>query len=543
MPQRKLRMAGYIRESDPTLADSTTIDSAAKAVREYGEKQGYIYEPQHEYKEAISSTEFNYLQREKLQLLLDAAKRKEFDVVVITQVRALGRRQVEVFIIYDILQRAGIRLETIRERFEDDAMGRIVLSLHAGFAEIEREQIYARMQRGKRDRMEIGNAPPNGHAPYGFILVDSERETKAVYQFNTAITHVDTAGYEWSSHLVRRQILFLLLEGESLHGVCKYLNGLMIPPPKKPVKGIPTCTPSAIRRIAIDDINIGEVWVNKVKRVGRNIIRLPREQWKKLPLTAPALITREEYQQILDIIEHNKIDSRRNNKHEDLALLRSHVYCGICGSRMHVYYRTPEDASYKCLRKYANNHALYNHRTQIRQPRMDKLGMEAIKDALRHPETVRTTVNEWKNIQKPTGNEDITATIENIRRSMKNLYKLAENATDDETLAHLTERMQTLEKQKRDAERLLYKLENVQEEIDLIEKKVADFEIWVEKVGPLILTDEYTPTYTELRQIVRILGLKATIYPEKGDYPYRYNIVATVPDVLSIVEPSSNGWH
>ena len=79
MPKRKERMAGYIRESDPSLADSTTIDSAAQAVREYAKQQGYIYEPQHEYKEAISAYTVPYLEREKLVALLEAARRREFD--------------------------------------------------------------------------------------------------------------------------------------------------------------------------------------------------------------------------------------------------------------------------------------------------------------------------------------------------------------------------------------------------------------------------------------------------------------------------------
>src|ERR1700730_17912118 len=98
MPKRKERMAGYIRESDETLADSTTIDSAAKAVREYGKKEGYIYEPQHEYKEAISAYMVPYMERERLLAMLEAAKRREFDVLVVVEVRAISRRQVEVFI-------------------------------------------------------------------------------------------------------------------------------------------------------------------------------------------------------------------------------------------------------------------------------------------------------------------------------------------------------------------------------------------------------------------------------------------------------------
>jgi threonine synthase len=63
MPKRKERAAGYIRESDPTLLNSSTIDSQAKAVRQYCEKEGYIYEPQHEYREAISAYTVPYMQR------------------------------------------------------------------------------------------------------------------------------------------------------------------------------------------------------------------------------------------------------------------------------------------------------------------------------------------------------------------------------------------------------------------------------------------------------------------------------------------------
>ena len=88
--------------------------------------------------------------------MLAAAKRHEFDVLVISEIRALSRRQVEVFVIYDTLQKYGVRLETVQEKFEDSAMGRLVLSLRAAYAEIEREQSFLRMQRGKKDRIEIG---------------------------------------------------------------------------------------------------------------------------------------------------------------------------------------------------------------------------------------------------------------------------------------------------------------------------------------------------------------------------------------------------
>src|SRR5438876_1030472 len=110
MPKRRERMAIYIRESDPRLANSTTIESQANLVREYGEKEGYIYDPELEFREAISAYEIPYMEREQLQALLDAGKKKLFDVLVVSEIRAISRRQVEVLVIYDMLQKYGIRL-------------------------------------------------------------------------------------------------------------------------------------------------------------------------------------------------------------------------------------------------------------------------------------------------------------------------------------------------------------------------------------------------------------------------------------------------
>src|SRR2546421_7466929 len=109
MPKRKERMAGYIRESDPSLADSTTIESQAKAVRLYGEKEGYLYDvTKHEYQEAISGYMVPYFERERLMAMFAAAKRGEFTVLVVSEIRALTRRgQSELFVIYDQLAKYG----------------------------------------------------------------------------------------------------------------------------------------------------------------------------------------------------------------------------------------------------------------------------------------------------------------------------------------------------------------------------------------------------------------------------------------------------
>src|SRR5260221_9724256 len=199
MPKRKERMAGYIRESDPTLATSTTIESAAKAIADYGKEAGYIYEREkYEYREAISAYEVPWQKRNKLLAVLDAARRKEFDCLVVTEIRALGRRQVEVLVIYDMLQKYGVRLETIKEKFGEDAMSKAILGQRAMFSEIEREQSYMRMQRGKMDRAVIGRAPITVSECYTHVLLDTDAEVKGRYELNREIVYTDTHGTPWS---------------------------------------------------------------------------------------------------------------------------------------------------------------------------------------------------------------------------------------------------------------------------------------------------------------------------------------------------------
>jgi hypothetical protein len=52
--------------------------------------------------------------------------------------------------------------------------------------------------------------------------------------------------------------------------------------------------------------------------------------------------------------------------------------------------------------------------------------------------------------------------------------------------------------------------------------------------GSTLLPDpSYTPSYEELRLAVRILGLKVTVFPTTGEWPYRYRIDVTVPAILA----------
>ncbi len=243
MPKKKERMAGYIRFSDPSVPlDDGVMESQARAIREYGEKEGYMYDiSKHEHREAISAYTVPYIERKTLLDVLEASKRREFDVLVVTEVRAISRRTVEVFVIYDLLQKYGVRFETISERFEDSATGHLILSARAFSAEVERENTYARLQRGKKHRLQNGSINGHPRPAYGYVFIDTDKEVKAAYAVNTHVVYVDPLGNEWTEPYIINWMGDRCLEGWSCAKIARTLTERGVPCPnhEKTIHGKP----------------------------------------------------------------------------------------------------------------------------------------------------------------------------------------------------------------------------------------------------------------------------------------------------------------
>ncbi len=549
MPARRERMALYIRESDPSLATSTTIESQAKVVREYGEKEGYIYNPELEFREAVSAYEVPYTERLELLKMLDAAKKKLFDVLCISEVRALGRRQVEVLVIYDMLLKYGVRLETVKERFGEDAMSKVILSLRSMFVEIEVEQFRMRLQRGRADRVAIGQAPNGGICVYTHTLVDTEQEVSGRYELNQEIVYTDTDGKQWTRVDVAVFFCTMLAQGGSLNKAAQTLNAMGIPSAKGK-----HWTPETIRRMVNNPILYGQPYANRYKQIGKhkskngkqvtNEIMRPMEEWIPLP-PCNAVITKAVFDTIQEQISLNKAESVRNNKHTDqLGLLRSgHIFCGICNHQMFVSYPSKSSIRnrvtypfYTCRRNVGGDLGIvYHHRTQISLPSIEQAVKEKIAETLQSPELVRAKVEEIRATQKPAfDTTHIEETIAGIDRSIQNFYELAKHATTDDMVAGLATQMNHLEQQKLQAKAMLYDIAETEEQRMELEVELVKFETWAEQVRSFLTDPQYlkTASYEELRLAIRILGIKVTVFPTQGEWEYRYKIDVTVPEIM-----------
>lgn len=535
--------------------DSATIDSQAKAVRQYREKEGYLYDfEKHEYREAISAYTVPYMERTELYKMLEAAKRREFDVLVVTEIRALSRRQVEVFIIYDILQKYGVRLETIQEKFEDSAMGRLILSLRAFVAEVERENTYMRLRRGKKDRLESGSINGHNKPAYGYVFIDTDREVKARYALNMTIVYIGEDGLEWTESKVVIWIYDQILEGWSCRKIAFTLTEMGVPSPqhKRIIKGRQVSNiwhPSTVYQILTHRIYIGEVVANRFKKIENEKTRKatstkrPEEEWVILPEgTAPPIISRVVFEAVSRQLEINKQEARRHNKapKEEMGILRAgYAKCGICGHNLSVYRRGNTyngrtlEPQYACTRRLGRDDILHNHFTAITMGLLDKAAWQKAVEVILDPAQVREQVVIFRQQHQPVINsDDVEATIANLQTEIDNLFELARYAKNDLTGKRLGLLMEDLEKQQREAEAILLDIDEDLEDREKLETEIIKFEKWADEVRPFLGNPDYMPTYEEQRLAVRILGLRAIVYPLHGDFPFRYKIEVSPPEIM-----------
>jgi site-specific DNA recombinase len=92
------------------------------------------------------------------------------DVELSYAVDRLARNQTRLAVLLDEAEEAGVMLECVTEKVEDSPLGKLVMSLRAFAAEVEREKILERTTRGKLERAKSGRIPlAFGRGCYGYV--------------------------------------------------------------------------------------------------------------------------------------------------------------------------------------------------------------------------------------------------------------------------------------------------------------------------------------------------------------------------------------
>jgi site-specific DNA recombinase len=418
----------YCRVSTQKQEDEgTSLDSQVSACVAHAEKLGYPVG--RITKEVYSGAELfdrPLLSRDRADI-----RAGQFGAVVVYAIDRLSRDVAHLAILSEEVERAGSKLLFVTEDLDKSPEGKLMTSVRAYVAEVERLKIRERCVRGKRQKALNGKVLRGGTDLYGYsydkehgIRVHKEDEARVVRQI-----------YNW------------ILEGVSTRKVIQRLNEQGIPSPAKGKRQYKDGRETfwgkgAIGRILSEPAYMGKgvAWrykgVRGYKEGGKfyRIAIRDESEWIQLPEgTTPAIVTPEIWNAVQRALESNRGEDTRNEARPDL--MRGHVFCGVCGRKM---YGQSEHGGYRIYRCPSRNTPAGNcGGKRIAAERCESLVWSKIADILRDPETIKLELKRRKDEGEDEAAhlladmESAKQALQNIEGELKRLVRRAATADDD----------------------------------------------------------------------------------------------------------------
>jgi len=109
---------------------------------------------------------------------LDRAKRREYDVLLVSDTSRFARSLAKKTVYEADLRRNGVRVEYLSLPDTDDAEGRFVSNVFGALDELERERIAHRTKNGRHQKAAAGKVVGSGPPPYGYRYVTAWSEAR-----------------------------------------------------------------------------------------------------------------------------------------------------------------------------------------------------------------------------------------------------------------------------------------------------------------------------------------------------------------------------
>ncbi len=181
-------------------------------------------------------TGMEFQEREVLAEILEMARRREFDVLVMDVLDRLGRTGLPREIYRAELRMNGVRILTTKpeEHADDDTlMGQMIRLLHGFKSEQERNDIVRRTMNGSRERVLNDHKLLGARTPkYGWKYPTEDRATYVANEDPLIIGETilrDENGDPWTEAKVRRQMFYMVDRGYTIRQVESYLTQQHIP--------------------------------------------------------------------------------------------------------------------------------------------------------------------------------------------------------------------------------------------------------------------------------------------------------------------------
>lgn len=245
---------------------------------------------------------------------------RTFHAVIVYAIDRLSRDIAHLAILSEEIERAGAKLIFVTEDLDNSAEGKLLQSVKAYVAEVERQKIKERTIRGKLGRLRSGKIYGVGPELYGYRR-DKERGVRVMY--------------EPEARVVQQIFHWIGVGSVGSITVANRLTERGVPSPWA-AKGLGTSgwNATAVRNILRNPSYKGETvrWVRR--SVKRKMQPRPESEHVRLPSgVTPAIVTPELWQSAQERLAVRKGQATRNSTRP--FLLRGHILCGNCGASVY----------------------------------------------------------------------------------------------------------------------------------------------------------------------------------------------------------------
>jgi len=371
--------------------------------------------------------------------LLDAARLRRFDVLVVEALDRVSRDQADTATAFKVFRFADCRIHSVNE----GEIGAIHIGMKGAMNSLYLEDLAHRVRRGQRGALERGRIPAG--LSFGYRPAPILRPDGTVDRGHRTIVEAEAE--------VVRRIFREYSAGLSPRAIAARLNADGIQSPRGRKWNASTLNGSKARASGIlyNPVYVGGIILNrqafrKNPDTGKRVPKInDRHDWIRVEHAELAIVDRETW----DLVQARKLAFASRPFHMQRSpkkLLSGLVFCGKCGSAMTTHSKTRLGCVGMRERGSCDN------RRAVSYPELEARVLAGLKDQLLAPEAVKTFVDEYRGERKRLAADRVRRTTEfeteiaGIQRQIENLVDVIAGGAGD--VGPIVARLRDLEARK-----------------------------------------------------------------------------------------------
>lgn len=404
----------YARVSSHGQSDNYSIPTQLEGCRKFASERGYKVAA--EFTDQFTGTE---LDRPGLSELEEYLHRYKVPVVIVYDIDRLSRINRFQAVLEIELEKLGATVEYVIGNYDGSPEGTLTKHMKAAIAEYEVRQRAERVRRGRDAKLRAGYVYlTHLHTPYGYTYISEPHKGSLVLDESEAP--------------VVRQIYTWVLEGRSSYEIARTLSEQGVPTRADKGEGLNkrsafgAWTPSVLRRIVHNPVNKGQWTYGKTRAVKSNgkTKQVKGNSAQQIVVAVPPIVSEEEWQEAQTRLQLNKLNAKRNTKHD--FLLQGMIVCA-CGRRWGGAYASHLKRAYYRCRSWSEPKWVAEQcpvEGGVRQDRLEEAVWEKVCTTLLDESYLRVEMAQRKNtvetelVDKKRRLEAVEAAIADIDRKL-----------------------------------------------------------------------------------------------------------------------------